>query len=228
MSSLNKQIGVSLPFNMLVNADQMDPSAQALLAAYNNDLGGMLEALRNLGVNSIELRGVKGTEPEPIAKAARLCADAGMQVTIHGNLPISTNPSDFFHQYTGLPINNRCIIVQHALKTDIDSTVLALQGLAAYADENLPHLFIALENERHKPTGGSCQSCEDVARALTMVNHPRINACWDFGHHHYNVLTSAEEESMPESMLPYIVHTHIHGVTNGRTHFPLDGNNPLP
>ena len=220
-----KKIGVSLPFEILTDSVQDNPACWELLSAYGGDLGQMLCALHTGDVGSIELRAVNSTDPKLIARAVKSCTDAGLQAAIHGNMHTYNKPDDFFDQYSLLPASTRYIIVLHALK-DMDSTVSALQDLAAYGDKNMPNLFFALENERDKPGGTACQSCEKVAEALVSVAHPRVGACWDFGHFYNNVIKSTESASLPEDFLDYVIHTHIHGLgLAGRMHFPIDGSN---
>jgi len=201
-----------------------------LLAAYNGDLGELLGSLRAQGVGSIEF-GVRGEnmDPEAVASAARWCAVAGLGVTIHGQLRDGEAPADFCRPYSALPARERYTVTLHGLE-DMQETVAALRALADYADDHMPHLFFALENNRRRANGGACQSCALAAQALALVDHPRVNACWDFGHFYGNVMKSVESGLLtgqlpPEGFSARVVHTHIHGVTGGRTHFPLDGTN---
>ena len=218
-------IGISLPTAILSGEGPLEPAYQALLSAYNNDPAELLSSLRALGVGSVEF-GVRerDTDPAVAARAAQCCAEAGLQVTIHGQLRGDESPERFFHPYEALQGQTGYVITLHGL-ADMDMTVAALQTLAAHADKHLPRLYFALENNRRRPGGGACQSCAQAAQALKAVGHPRVNACWDFGHFYSNVRNSFESPSPPEDFLAHVVHTHIHGVTEGRTHFPPDGDN---
>jgi len=223
-------IGVSLLFEMLSGETLLDPAYQALLAAYDGDLEQLLGSLRAQGVGSVEFNVRReNMDPEAVARAARQCTDAGLGVTIHGQLRDGEAPADFCRPYEALPSQERYTITLHGLE-DMDATVSALRALATYADDHMPHLFFALENNRRRANGGACQSCALAALALSLVDHPRVSACWDFGHFYGNVMNSAESGLLPGQLPPEgfsarVVHTHIHGVTGGRTHFPLDGTN---
>ena len=134
-------------------------------------------------------------------------------------------PERFFRPYEALREQAGYTVTLHGL-SDMDATAAALKALAAYADEHMPQFYFALENNRRRPGGGACQSCEQVAQVLKAINHPRVRACWDFGHFYSNVRNSFESPCPPpEDFLARVVHTHIHGVTDGKTHFPPDGNN---
>jgi len=218
-------IGISLPSAILNGSGSFESAHRALLSAYNNDPAQMLGSLRARGVESVEF-GVRDRDADPAAaaRAARCCADTGLQVTIHGELRGDESPECFFHPYEALQGQASYIITLHGL-ADMNTTAAALKTLAAYADAHMPRFYFALENNRRRPGGGACQSCAQVAQALKAVDHPRVNACWDFGHFYSNVRNSFESPSPPEDFLARAVHTHIHGLTDGKTHFPLNGDN---
>jgi len=218
-------IGISLPLAMLSGLAPLDPAHRALLSAYDNDPARMLGSLHTQGVGSVEFE-IRDRDPDlaAIGRAARRCADAGLRITIHGELRYDDTPERFFKPYEALPAQDGYTITLHGL-ADMGATVAALKTFAAYADERLPWLYIALENNRRRPGGGACRSCAQAAQAIEAVDHPRVNACWDFGHFYSNVMNSFEAPQPPEDFLSRAAHTHIHGVTEGRTHFPPDGNN---
>ena len=220
-------IGISLPSAILNGSGSFESAHRALLSAYNNDPAQMLGSLRARGVGSgsveFEVRD-RDADPAAVARAARCCADAGLQITIHGELRGDESPERFFRPYEALRGQSRYTITLHGL-SDLDTTITTLKTLAAYADEHMPWLYFALENNRRRPGGGACQSCAQVGQALKAIDHPRVNACWDFGHFYSNARNSFESLSPPEDFLARVVHTHIHGLTDGKTHFPPDGKN---
>lgn len=90
-----------------------------------------------------------------------------------------------------------------------------------WAVNTFPALTFTLEN-LSPPLNGEVkigQSREEVLAILSQIGHPRLKACWDFGH---DTLNNRLDPPSPE-WLEQVVHVHAHNVhPDGRDHYPLD------
>jgi sugar phosphate isomerase/epimerase len=225
-------LGVSLPFSLLANSGD-NQIYHRMMAEYNHDISRMYTELHDMDVESIELRAVRDdTDPDLVLRIVQECRSLGFQVTIHGTMRSLDDWERFFDPYHSLissSLQERYIITVHSL-SDKDKTIQTLKSLSLYADKNTPTLYFALENNRVKMPPNPGQHCSLVSEMIKMIDHPRVGGCWDFGHFYFNITNAFEGTGQypPEDFLKSVVHTHIHGVTNNTTHFPLyEENLPL-
>lgn len=213
-------IGVSLPFSYLVNG-----------GAPYGDFQPFFERLKTSGVESVELRAVsRNTAPEDVLKAASLLWDAGFVITVHGGAKSpETALDDLFRPLSLLLPSLRqkeLIVVMHPTVGSEDAILGMLKALADHIKERSLPVRIALENNRKMPDGSMGDSLGLVTRLVTKLDRPEVGICFDMGHYFWAV---GEDRSKlpPKAFLQRVIHTHIHALHNGSTHFPL-GRYDLP
>ncbi|MEA4824629.1 MAG: TIM barrel protein [Clostridiaceae bacterium] len=219
------RIGISLPFALL--ADQGCPPAVTALSDAYGGVDRLLDAIAGMGTSSVELRAVTAAaSAETVDRAVRRCAGAGLTVTVHGTLRGGITEEDFLAPYRGF--REPVTVTVHALTgCPASDTVHILQKIAAVCVRDGLPLCFAVENNRRKGTDDPGDSCEGALGIASQV--PGAGVCWDMGHFYYNALNFCQNgNAIPEpAFLCAAVHTHIHGVDHGRTHFP-PGNGRLP
>ena len=226
------KIGCSLPFKLFTGPAENE-ACLALLAGAGGSVSRLLEGIRRAGAQSVELRSVGlDADPDEVLNAFEQCLAAGLAVTIHGHMPrASQNSSAFFLPYHKLfeAGQNPLIITLHALAEQAQTAEI-LDRLANIAKANGLPVLLALENSRQKSPGDAAYSCESVCGILDLAADKDIGICWDFGHYYFNLthFTPDAGSIPPERFLLKVRHTHIHAVSNEKTHFPLDiGELPL-
>lgn len=227
-------LGVSLSPGVVLGRPG-SPAGEALLA----EAGGsrkLLAALREAGVGSIELRNVMpGDSPFEAAEAAYRVWEQGLLLTVHTGLrPGNQGRAETFlalHRLLETMPQPELMLMVHALKdqdgeTAKRETALALRHLAGALPEATR---LALELNRAKGDGDPGHTPGALLEMLEWAELPGLGICWDFGHYYYNVTHGeGREEMVPsETFLQKTVHTHIHAVQDGTTHFPL-GRGRLP
>ena len=211
-------IGVSLPFAWLLKEGHPYGPRAPFLAK-----------LAALGVESAELRTLRpDTDPEEALQAAQALWSAGFRVTVHGAArSAETAVQDIFGPLEGILgclRQNELIITLHPVTGDNAAMLTALAD--KIETEGLP-VRIALENNRRMPDGSEGDSVALVTAAVTAVDRPSIGINFDMGHYFWKV--GGDASALPSAeFLSRVIHTHIHALVNGVTHFPLTaGNLPL-
>ncbi len=115
----------------------------------------------------------------------------------------------------------------HALKStndrneNLNLTVSKLEHYNNYSQKIGYPLKLVLENNRRK---GIVDPGDDWDDVMNIVNLSGIaGACFDFGHYYYNMKHFNDNPLyLPQTDdLRIVKHTHIHGLVNEVTHFPL-------
>ncbi len=237
-----RKIGVSLSPALLL--DQAKDAEKMLLAEYGG-LKPLLDWLARTGVISVELRSV-GADflPGQLLAISRQLQEHSLDLTVHGALAEAVldevAAERFFRPYQQLLAKRGkkpLLIVLHALRDTAKMTVASLQGLVAYAEKNALAIQLALENSREKQGTLVGASCREIADIVKKTGLAQVGTCWDFGHFYYNVLNETTEgkalghdsRAVPGvDFLTRAIHTHIHGLVAGTTHFPLEPGINLP
>lgn len=210
------KLGVSLPFSIL-HGGTASPAETSLIES-SGSLSKLLDTLHDRGICSVELRMVsEAAEPADVLRAARKCHESGLSVTIHGAI---YEPQTFLAPYSELlasGLQERYTVTVHTVgDTQTPPMLAALRH---------PQLRTALENNRRRGEAHMGQSCDGVLDLARRVG-PSQGLCWDWGHYYWNLVQAGCPDRLPEqSFLRRVIHTHIHGVTNNTTHFPLTGEN---
>jgi len=229
-------VGLSLRIDVL-SEKAWDSTHQKLLDDFSG-LDGLLTAVKNSGVDSVELR-VLFANQDPVAalRIAEKIWAHGMEITVHGTMESEeTAVEDVLNPVSEILKNlkqDKLNITIHAVKNkefpDVETspipTINALKNIAE-AIKDLP-VVIALENNRKKKDDDPGNCTEKVLEIVKAVNNEKIKTCWDMGHHYYNCKAFTDDEfALPsEEFLERVVHTHIHGLVDGKTHFDLDETN---
>ncbi len=204
-------IGVSLPFKWFPDGAELQ---------------NILPLLKEQGVGSVELRTVRPYhQPEEVLKAAQVLWDNGFQITVHGSVDaLETAVSDVFAPLAQLLVNmqqEKLNITVHPIVGDNCAMLLAL------SDHILAHNYpvtIALENNRKLPDKTEGDSVTLVLEAVTKADRENVGICFDMGHYAYYIKKNCPDtpELLPgKEFWKRVIHTHIHGLNDLRTHFPL-------
>lgn len=204
-------IGVSLPFGWFSDG---------------TDICAVLSLLKQHNVGSVELRTIRPYhEPDAVLAAAKLLWNAGFQITVHGSVSgVDTAVEEVFHPLSALLPQlqqDKLNVTIHPITGDNTAMLISLSD--HILKTGYP-VTIALENNRLMPDKTQGDSAALVLEAVTKADRKNIGICFDMGHYAYYV-----KKNHPESpnMLPgkefwsRVIHTHIHGMKELRTHFPL-------
>ncbi len=229
-------IGLSLRIDVL-SEKAWDSTHQKLLDNFSG-LDGLLTAVKNSGVDSVELRVLFANQDpqEALVTAEKIWAH-GMEITVHGMMDSEeTAVEDVLNPVSEILKNlkqDKLNITVHAIKnkefpeveTSPIPTINALKKLAEKI-KDLP-VVIALENNRKKKDDDPGNCTEKVLEMVKAVDNDKIKICWDMGHHYYNCKAFTDDEfALPsEEFLERVVHTHIHGLVDGKTHYDLNETN---
>jgi sugar phosphate isomerase/epimerase len=228
-------LGCSLPFDYLVGDEALSAGARSWHEAFG-PADVCLDELRRAGIQSIELRSVgPDADPARALRAARCVWDAGLELTVHGQLPRLVAGDTWAKAYPALlPLAEALsargcgsVITVHCysshegdVQTLADRTVGSLRGLLDAITRDAIPLRIALENNhvgaRVDPGltyGGVCDMIERAESAL-------IGACWDLGHAYMNVQHGVDVTGPDIKFLRQVIHTHVHDL-GPRTHCAL-------
>ena len=204
-------IGVSLPFKWFTDG---------------TDTEGILALLKDQGVGSVELRTVKPDHtPESVLHAAEYLWENGFQITVHGSVKSAeTAVSDVFAPLAQLLPKlqqEKLNVTVHPIVGDNCAMVTALSD--HILEKNYP-VTIALENNRRMPDKTEGDSAALVLEVVTKADRENVGICFDMGHYAYYVKKNCP---LTPDLLPgkefwkRVIHTHIHGLNELRTHFPL-------
>ena len=222
-------LGISLPADVLLG----EPACKAheLLFDTWGDQTGLLDAVHRMGVHWVEIRTVHGHTADQVLQMAECIWKAGMQLTVHGHVTCRERAVEQVLSplvkllsakrqpmltVTLHPIAEDCI----GMLTDLSDEILRMQA----------PVTIALENNRKRPDGQQGDPCEMVRALVEQVDRANVGICFDMGHFCYRWLNRNGEDAVLPSpeFLKRVVHTHIHDVKQGRTHFPLNPPLTLP
>ena len=204
------------------------------------EAGGLIEKLKDLKTENIELKYFSDCRPDSLIRTIDILRQAGMAVSIHGKWGKNPSPRSFsecFPVLADLPRDEEILITTHPLEADgsvVDRSQLAIRNARAYKDlsrilrmENRRHR-IAIELQRQKKASDYGATYGDLVTLLEDVDDENFGICWDFGHAYYNTLEWNLHELPPEEFLRNTIHTHIHSIYKGITHFSLSqGDLPL-
>lgn len=225
-------IGMSLPFRYLTGES---------LTVFDTIMGPVdtgLALIKSRGVQSVEIRAIgPRTDAQSVFLAASRLWDAGLEFTIHGDLPTYPAQSPFETAFPSLNLLTSKIkdrgqsmtIALHAYASQTipndelsAQTVTTLKTLTTLCQQqDLPYKF-ALELNRSKSGIDPSTTYQGVETMHDQINHPAIGICWDFGHGYSNFTNGLIERDPPVSFLKSVRHTHIHDLAeNGKTHWPL-------
>jgi len=228
--------GLSLRFDLLLGITR--DSALIKLSETFSGLDGLLTAVKNEGIQSVELRALfPEHKPSDALKMAENVWKNGMQITVHSFISSEeTAVEDVLNPVSEILKNLKqesLTITLHAIKnkdfpeveTSPVPTINALKKLAE-AIKDLP-VTIALENNRKKKDDDPGNSWDKVLDIVKAVDNEKVKICWDMGHHYYNCQISEDDDFLVPSdeFLKRVAHTHIHGVVNNTTHYDLDETN---
>jgi len=229
-------IGISLHPDILTE----HPKEEAHKAILNEFCGitAFLAELKKHGVDSIEVRTLPAfCDKTKITESILPIVTAGMNFSIHTTLAENSAAKfcDHFEKTVVLlpkEQNYICFTVHTigqntSVEENITLTELHLKNWAEYSLEHHFPFHFALENSRKKnmtPIAGECDSVCNIVRKIAL---PNVGICFDFGHFYSNQLNNPENTQLLPSdvFAKNVIHTHIHGIGENRTHFPITSEN---
>lgn len=228
------------------------------LLAQHDSFEKYILALKTKGTDSIEIRKlsreVNEVDYDAVNTSIQKIWNAGMQITIHGDLTGDFTGDSFSDIYPSMSYvlehfqkyQSKIVMTLHALQEPSKSSEKSQDELKEHTidmlkewtliveTENLP-IYFALENNRNKKKSiDPGNSCKVVTEMVQRVNSKHLGICWDMGHLYSNLICETELDmqlgDLPQDdFLRKVYHTHIHGLNSlGRTHFPLTKNYDLP
>ncbi len=212
----NFKLGCALRFSMFT--DTSSSGVVKLCDAF----GGRENLLRYCAENlyAVELRMVEPTaDPTDVLNAVKELNSYGLTATIHGTI---CEANAFFAPYIPLfssGLQSSYTITVHPTNDPLETESI-LKAVCALIEEKGYPAFIALENQRMK-TADYYGACEDVTKIVEKIASPHLGTCFDFGHQ-LSSEKSYQVDALQPEFLDLVRHTHIHGLYEGRTHFPLD------
>ena len=233
------KLGLSVIPRML-NPDTAKPFELQQIAEYGG-LDAMLASWKKQGVSHIEFRCI---HPGDDAAYALACAErvwaAGLQVTVHGTLPSAVGRFETVYPSL-LPLLSAAKAYQpwvnitvHAYSSNEAADLAKLAAntneiLSLWAEDAQSLGFrLALENNRSK---GECDPGNHCDGVLSMLPPSElVGVCFDFGHHYYNMSINdgTPDQLPPPEFLQRAFHTHIHALSNKKTHAPFVGDAVMP
>ena len=226
-------IGVTLPMAFLAGDTEPKLKSMDLWADMYGTPTACLEAIKELGVTSIELRGVtKHTWPAELRQAMEVILDSGLMPTIHAWLPRDfavlralldeADAALYRHGVTRtVPVTVHGYSYGESMPEEeaARDTVLGLKTLRSELQDRDTRFIPAFEICRDKGSGGVGNSFDSVYRIASEAGFEELGICWDVGHSLSNHLYQGHVLMPPTEFVEQVVHTHIHSVgTNKRTH----------
>ena len=228
------QIGFSLPTGYL--AGLIGDDVEMWVEMFGPRESG-LEALKGLGVTSIELNDVREHTPlKEIKQAIEFVSQMELQLSVHLWLPLLDDgglPEAFMEASRAIGETETGVAVQAIIHGHRGSmfpktedtwarTVHDLRIMCHLLEQGESPMVPTLELCRQKADGPVGVTFQEILALVREVESPGLGICWDLGHGLSNVLVHGHEEFPPEGFLAGLTHTHIHGVLpNGRTHGPI-------
>ena len=200
----------------------------------------LIEKLRSLNIGDIELKYYSDCHPDALMRTVNNLREFGMTVSIHGKWGKTRSPQSFsecFPVLEKLPPDEEILITIHPMEADdpdTEKTRLKALNSRAFTDlarilkrENRRHR-IAIELQRRKKASDYGVEYGELVDLLDDVDDKNFGICWDFGHAYYNTIYWNLPGLPPEEFLKNTIHTHIHSIFRGVTHFSLkQGDLPL-
>lgn len=231
------KIGVTLPIWFLTGDDERKNTD--LWEDMYSTPKACLEALKKLGVTSIELRGINDdTSADALRLSVEMILKNALHPTVHAWLPenlemlfaLVDEVDDAAQEYgvrQAIPITVHGYSFGELISAEAAArkTVRGLRILRTYLQKRKTDFVLALEICRDKGSGGVGQSFGSVYKMAAEVGFEGFGICWDVGHSLSNNLFSGHELMPSADFVSRVVHTHIHQVGhNKRTHsyFSLD------
>lgn len=221
MEMYRKMIGVSLPFDWILNKKTTE-----------GDIVPLLKKLKLWGVDSIELRTVRPRHtPDSVREAMEFLWENGFLVTVHGSFTAAeTAVEEVFAPLKKCLSDLRQDHLNITVHPIAENTDKALISLSEYISEMSYPVTISLENNRLLPTKEQGDSTAFVTSVVEEVNNENVGICFDMGHYSYYVkknLSHGTSLCPSDAFYNRVIHTHIHGLKELRTHYPL-GLHELP
>lgn len=206
-------------------------------------LSPLLQTLKQHGTASVELHSIPPkADPGPALACARALWENGLRLTVHGAVPGSvgafsdTCPSLLPLLKEAREHQDRVIITLHAYITgdDADKAPAAEKTnrlLRVWEQESDELGFrLALEINRDKRNGDPSVTCDGVLAMLEGTKPEAVGICFDMGHYCSNLRSDGLPLGTPPgaAFLERVIHTHIHALGSGGTHFPLTEDAVLP
>jgi sugar phosphate isomerase/epimerase len=232
-------VGVSLSPGIFFSEKQTETN-QKLIGEFG-ELKQLFMFFKGLGISHIELRSVSPQDPsDKIFNLAELLWSNGFEITVHASLPAETKPFSLYWSNL-LPLLKKAktcgkttVITVHSAVSGDDSN----KAPAAKKTNDILRLWssevqtlgakIALEINRDKQNGDPSVTCGGVLEMLSGTDPNSVGICFDFGHYFSNVRQKGEAAIPSEEFLRRVIHTHIHALKNGKTHFSLGADAELP
>lgn len=219
-------IGITMRYGLFLSTPGTAGNA-ALLNAYGSVENIML-AYQKLGVQSIELSCLH--THLPIAEMIDICRRiqrTGLHLTLHGTTENISGAAhfDFFAPlYEEILRHQRHTSVTLHAPSDLSKAISIPRDWCQEGLKRFPSLLFVIENQRLRlPEHGEHFKINAIPPTLPETEN--VGICWDMGHYAYNIL----KDGLPIKTLPApetlkrIRHTHIHGIENMDTHYPLQG-----
>lgn len=212
-----------------------------------------LAILKENDVRSIEIRILpRHADHEAYTNLIQKIWNAGLQITIHGHVDGEMEGSRFEDVYPSMltilrhfdRYQPKLMMAIHAFDAKEGSEAdllrrtvhLFRQWTAMVESEKLP-LHFALENNRQKSSKvDPGDTTSGVLKMVEFIDSPHMGITWDMGHYYSDLIKPTHNNLLeqPSMALPTpfflerVIHTHIHGIVNLRTHHPLTTMESLP
>jgi sugar phosphate isomerase/epimerase len=197
-----------------------------------------LAELREWGVNSIEINELNpSTDPDLIEHAAEAILSSGLQITVHGWLPMGSSQEELIRLLAVVERSLRrsghgeaiaCTVHGHHASDPPDKmqatewTIRDLASLVSMLADQDSLWVPALEVCRHKAGGPVGVTYGEVLDMADQVSQAELGVCWDVGHSQVNYVRFGHEPFPDQAFISRLIHTHIHDILpNGKTHGPL-------
>jgi sugar phosphate isomerase/epimerase len=216
------KLGFSLSPNLLL--DRPESSAEQRFAKYFGNSKSVLKQLKENGINSIEIRYLPMTVPDPDhARVCHVIWEAGLQLTVHGELDQLFQGKHFVELYPSIQkiaaryadYQDEFLIIVHAFSSKSKngplhgterelaerSVELLRSWIDKVSDDGLKLRF-ALELDHEYP--GVVQpgrTPEGILRMLDQIGGSGAGITWDMGHYYSNLMLHANLEQPPLAYL---------------------------
>jgi sugar phosphate isomerase/epimerase len=234
------KIGISIAYDYFIDAPRSE--AALILKEHIGDYRKFLSYLQDMGVASIELRGLEwNIDKDTVEKIFRKLWESGFSISIHSSLPEKecVNPHSYLLFLKEIlpqihSFQKNLIIVLHSHRDSnssydelLNQSANAINSIAAYLDRgNLP-LKLAIELNRGKKEQDPSVTYEGLLKLYSMIEcNSNVGFCWDFGHAYSNFSNGIISLEASEKFVSRVIHTHIHGVSkDDKTHCILSPDN---
>jgi sugar phosphate isomerase/epimerase len=227
------KIGVSLP-PVIFSDSPINTEIQKELA-FIGGTNALLRALRESGVSHIELRALSPLDDGTAAdRIADRLVEAGFSYTVHSALADISGKA--FLSSLPDPPDGVMTVTVHAFSSlgsreeNALKTIAKLKEWCLAAENACFPLKLAVEVNRRKGRPDPGDSWEGAVSLADAVGSPLCGLCFDFGHYRYNMLHFGSDPMQIPALgdLKKVIHTHIHGLVDDKTHNPLvPGSLPL-